>query len=53
MLQRLIEKLHPWGEAIAALDDPLGDQLSRLEDRVSRLEGEMQALRKPRPSDGK
>ena len=39
-------------EAIATLDDPFGDQLSGLEDRVSRLEGEIQALRKPRSSDG-
>jgi hypothetical protein len=52
MLQRLIAKLRPWGEAIAALDDPYGDLMSRLDDRVSRLEGEMQALRKPRQSDG-
>ena len=52
MLQRLIEKLRPWGEAIAGLDDPYGDYLARLENRVTRLEGEMAAFRKPRPSDG-
>ena len=45
MLQRLLEKLRPWGEALAELDDPRGNYLLRLEDRVQRLEGEVIRLR--------
>ena len=41
MLQRLFEKLRPWAEGVAALDDPHGEYLLMLEDRVSRLEGEL------------
>ena len=45
MLQRLLEKLRPWGEALAGLDDPWGDYLVRLEGRVQRLEAEAKRLR--------
>jgi hypothetical protein len=45
MLQRLFQKLRPWAEAVAALDDPHGEYLLMLEDRVSRLEGEVGRLR--------
>jgi hypothetical protein len=45
MLQRLFEKLRPWAEAVAALDDPHGEYFLMLEDRVSRLEGEVGRLR--------
>jgi hypothetical protein len=45
MLQKLIEKLRPWEEALAGLDDPHGDCLLILEDRISRLEGEVERLR--------
>lgn len=45
MLQRLIEKLRPWEEALASLDDPRGEYLLGLEDRIRRLEGEVERLR--------
>lgn len=45
MLQRLFEKLRTWAEAVAALDDPRGEYLLMLEDRVSRLEGDVRLLR--------
>ena len=45
MLQRLIEKLRPWEEALASLDDPRGEYLLGLENRIRRLEGEMESLR--------
>lgn len=45
MMQKLIEKFRPWAEALAALDDPKGEYLLMLEDRVSRLEGEVERLR--------
>jgi uncharacterized protein Yka (UPF0111/DUF47 family) len=45
MLQRLIEMFHPWAIAMAGLDDPIGDYLSMLEERVRRLEREADHLR--------
>jgi hypothetical protein len=45
MLQRLIEKLRPWGEALAGLDDPRGEYLLGVENRIRRLEGEVKSLR--------
>lgn len=45
MLRRVIEKLRPWGEALASLDDPRGEYLLGLEDRIRRLEGEVESLR--------
>ena len=47
MLQRLFEKLRPWAEAVAALDDPHGEYLLMLEDRVSRLEARTEAAVTP------
>jgi hypothetical protein len=51
MLQRLIEKFRPWAEAVAALDDPHGEYFLMLEDRVSRLEGEVGRLRESDKTD--
>lgn len=45
MLQRLIEKLRPWEEALASLDDPRGEYLLGLENRIHRLEDEVKSLR--------
>lgn len=45
MLQRLIEKLRPWEEALASLDDPRGEYLLGLENRIRRLEDEVKSLR--------
>lgn len=42
---RLIERFRPYLEALSALDDPQGDYLFRLEERVRRLEAEVRALR--------
>lgn len=47
LMQRLSAKLHLWGEAMAGVDDPLGDYLARLEERVRHLEDEVQKLSKP------
>lgn len=44
-LHRVSRNLHLWGQAMAGMDDPLGDHLLRLEERVRRLEGEVQQLR--------
>lgn len=45
LLHTLSRKLHRWGQAMAGMDDPRGDYLLGLEERVRRLEGEMQQLR--------
>lgn len=45
MLQKLLEQLRPWAEAIAGLDDLQGECLLVLEQRISRLEGEVEHLR--------
>lgn len=47
MKQRLSARLRLWGAALAGIDDPLGEYLLNLEDRVRRLEGEVEQLRKP------
>ena len=47
MLQRLSGKWRLWGEALAGMDDPLGEYLLELEERLGRLEGEMEQLRQP------
>ena len=31
LLQRVSRKLHLWGQAMAGMDDPLGDYLLRME----------------------
>lgn len=46
MMQRLSEKLRLWGDALAGMDDPLGEYLLNLEERVRRLECEMEQLPK-------
>ena len=47
MMRRLSGKWRLWGEALAGMHDPLGEYLLKLEERVGRLEGEMELLRKP------
>lgn len=49
MMQRLSAKLRAWGEALAGIDDPLGEYLLSLDERVRRLERDIQQLSK-RPS---
>jgi hypothetical protein len=51
MLQRLIEKFRPWAEAMAGLDDPQGEHLLSLDERVRRLEAKVEQLRRPLPAD--
>jgi hypothetical protein len=46
MMQRLSEKLRLWGDALAGMDDPLGEYLLSLEERLRQLEGEVEQLRK-------
>lgn len=49
MLQRLLARWRLWEEALAGMDDPQGEYLLNLEERVSRLEAEMK--RRPLPAD--
>ena len=51
MLQRLIEKFRPWAEAMAGMDDPHGEYLLCLDERVRRLEAKVEQLRRPLPAD--
>ena len=51
MLQRLLARWRLWEEALAGLDDPRGDYLLNLEERVCRLEGEVEHLRRPLSAD--
>lgn len=51
MLQKLLEQLRPWAEAMAELDDPQGEYLLRLEHRISRFEGEVELLREISETD--
>ena len=44
MLKRFWESLNYWAEALA-MDDPRGDYMFRLEDRVAKLEREVEGLR--------
>jgi len=44
MFKRLWESLNYWAEALA-MDDPRGDYLFRLEDRVAKLEREVEGFR--------
>jgi hypothetical protein len=46
MMRRLSEKLRLWGDALAGMDDPLGEYLLNLEERVRRLECELEQLPK-------
>lgn len=45
MMRQMSAKLRDWGEALAGVDDPLGDYLINLDGRVRRLEGELTQLR--------
>jgi hypothetical protein len=46
MFKRLWQSLSDWAEALAmAMDDPRGDYTFRLEDRVAKLEREVEGLR--------
>ena len=44
MLKRFWKSLNDWAEALG-MDDPRGDYMFRLEDRVSKLERELEYLR--------
>jgi hypothetical protein len=44
MFKRLWERLNYWAEALA-MDDPRGDYMFMLEDRVAKLEREVEGLR--------
>ena len=43
MFKRFWQSLSDWAEALA-MDDPLGDYTFRLEDRVAKLEREVEGL---------
>ena len=51
MLQRLLARWWLWGEALAGMDDPQGEYLLSLEERVRRLEGVVVNLRAPLSAD--
>ena len=51
MLQRLLARWRLWEEALAGMDDPQGEYLLSLEERVRRLEGEVENLRRPLSAD--
>lgn len=37
MLDRLVARLRDWGDALAGIDDPKGEYLLNLEQRIGRL----------------
>ena len=47
MLQRLLVRWRIWEQALAGMDDPRGEYLFSLEERMHRLEGEVEHLRTP------
>ena len=47
MLQRLLARWRLWEEALERMDDPRGEYLLNLEERVCRLEREIVDLRAP------
>lgn len=51
MLQRLLARWRLWEQAFEGMDDPGGDYLLSLEERVRRLEGDVEQLRRPLSSD--
>ena len=51
MLQQLLARWRLWEEALAGMDDPQGEYLLSLEERVRRLEGEVENLRRPLSAD--
>ena len=51
MLQRWLARWHLWKEALAGMDDPQGESLLNLDDRVRRVEAKVEQLRKPSSVD--
>jgi hypothetical protein len=51
MLQQLLARWRPWAEALAGMDDPQGEYLLALDERVRRLEDVVVNLRTPLPAD--
>jgi hypothetical protein len=51
MLQRLLARWRLWEEAVAGLDDPQGEYLLDLDERVRRLEAKVEQSRRPLPAD--
>ena len=51
MLQRLLAKWRLWEEALAGMDDPQGEYLLNLDERVRWLEAEVERLLRPLPPD--
>ena len=47
MLQRLLARWRLWEQALEGMDDPRGDYLLNLEERVCRLEGDVENFRRP------
>jgi hypothetical protein len=50
MLQRLMARWRLWEEALAGMDDPQGEYLLNLDERVRRLEAKVEQLRRPLPA---
>ena len=44
MLQRLLARWREWGETLAGIDDPMGECLLGLDERIRRLEGQVAQL---------
>ena len=51
MLERLLARWRVWEQALAGMDDPQGEYLLYLEERVRRLEDVVVNLRTPLPAD--
>lgn len=51
MLQQLLARWRLWDQALEGMDDPRGDYLLNLEERVRRLEGDVENLRRPLSAD--
>lgn len=51
MLQRLLARWRLWEQALEGMDDPHGEYLISLEERVRRLEGVVMDMRTPLPAD--
>ena len=41
MLQRLLARWRYWGEALAGIDDPIGEYLLGFDERIRRLEDQV------------
>lgn len=50
MLQRLMAKWRLWEGALAGIDDPQGEYLLSLDERVRRLEAKVEQLCRPLPA---